>query len=179
MTNSEPPVSRRAIATLLALFSINHATAQPAERQVGRVVSGLTVVVQPDGQLNFRGEDSIRLDNGRVLRRSSEGKWAVDPPLEKAAELKIVKAADFAVFWEDFIGERVRIVDGRLHAVDTDSSMLSIPGRSVSVEMTAVARPVLRTLIERCGSISINTQCRIDVTGTEPAAMHENRKWHT
>lgn len=95
----------------------------------------------------------------------TDGKWHLDPP--DVSGIKTLKAIDFAVYGEDYIGRRVRVIGAKVFSADVGHALLHLPGSYASVDLAGVPRDLIKRLIETCGGIgSPAASCSPEITGT-------------
>ena len=154
----------RAAACILLLFAaLNLPIPAQAEDDYARLSSsGVEVKIDPNGNLLFRPTTPLILDDGRKLEKV-DGKWHMTPPNQDS--IKEISAVDLAVFGENYIGRRIKVIGGHIISADVSHIQLRLPGSYITASLDGVPRDIVKRLIEECPMLNDRANCSLDITG--------------
>ena len=157
--------SKAMLLACLLCFSCAGAWADEGTQQFGPITGGISGSIDKDGALSLSVGDVLSLENGRSVQRI-DGKWRVTAKEIDSEGAQVVKAIDFALSPKNYVGQKVRVVGGRMFGAQVNYGILNIPGSSLHVVFSELPRDQVKAFVENCSSIMTDADCFYDFVGT-------------
>ncbi len=151
---------------LLVLLCLIPAVALADDHPPGsEIVSGVHVYMNSEKNFTLDFDNSFRLSNGNVYKKSDDGLQFVKDYQATNEPAVDISSLDFASNAQKYVGHKIFLRKIRIFGADLAFALGKIPGGAINFTTRGAPPEILRYVLEHCTSIGTGDDCLADVGG--------------